>query len=226
MGLDFRTAIRISGEENRWEMPCQTVGAQMLKDLPNAMELTKAKIASHRAQILAEQNTGRLRTDYVKKWKSITPKKLLAQDGDLYICEYCPLLKALKDANSARSIFLGVTVASCDFRGKLIGSDNEWGDEITEEAYRNHTPEEMISFADRIEKRMEELRVEGLLTPDPYEAYSEEFDNDPWAKASGEVKMTPEQYAELPHWREQNGKRAIHWLRTCASFGVHMIADY
>lgn len=226
MGLDFRTAVKISDEENLWEMPCRTVGAQMLKDMPNAMELTKARIANHRKQIIECQGTGRLSTDYVKKWKSITPKKLLAQDGDLYICEHCPLLKALKNANSTKSVFLGITVASCDFRGKLISSDSEWGEEITAEAYRNHTPEEMISFADRIEKKMEQLRAEGMFTPDPYEVYSEEFDNDHWAKASGEVKMTPEQYAELPHWREQNGKRAIHWLRTCASFGVHMIADY
>ena len=149
----------------------------------------------------------------------------MAEDADRYCCDECPLLKALNGADSKGSFFLGVTVASCDYRGKRIGADGEL-DDLADEAYRDHDPEEMIDFADRMEQKLEDLRSKGLLTKDPYEQYAAEFETDPFSKLMGQKLLSEEEYDQTMHWREQNIHEAVHWLRTCAGYGAGMEASY
>jgi hypothetical protein len=39
-------------------------------------------------------------------------------------------------------------------------------------------------------------------------------------------KMSEEEYEKSLHWREENIRRAIHWLRTCAKYGIRMGTSY
>jgi len=84
----------------------------------------------------------------------------------------------------------------------------------------------MLDYAKRLELRLEWLGKDGLLTKDPYETYISEFTQDRFARVMGEAILTEEEYNQAPHWRERNIRDAVHWLRTCAGYGVHMETSY
>lgn len=40
------------------------------------------------------------------------------------------------------------------------------------------------------------------------------------------VIMNKEEYEQSLHWREKDLRLAIHWLRTCAKYGIKMSISY
>jgi len=162
---------------------------------------------------------------FIDHWLSQTLERLMASEGDKYNCETCPLLRDLAGADSQGNPFLGMLVSTCDFRGKRISADPELGD-LAEEAYAEHDPDEMLDYADRLERRLEGLRSDGMLSKGPYFQYKRDRRNDPFAEAMGEPLLSREDYARQLHWRERNIRNAVHWLRTCAGYGVRMGTSY
>ena len=162
---------------------------------------------------------------FCEYWEKQTLKKLMKKDGEKWYCATCPLLAELRGVSAEGSLFVGLTVSSCDFRGKRIGADDVLGSAVTNEAYEEHDPKQMLAFAQMLESLIEECREEGDLEKDSYEKYSKEYDESQWMQAF-EAKMTPEEYEKSMHWREENLRDAVRWLRTCARLGVHMGVSY
>lgn len=106
----------------------------------------------------------------------------------------------------------------------MIGQDDAIAIDLQEEAYNEMEPNEMLDYADRLEEEIETLREKGLITKVPYDQYSREYDEDTFPLK--DPKMSPDDYAKSLHWREENLRRAIHWLRTCAKYGIRMGTSY
>jgi hypothetical protein len=210
-----------------WEKPCRIVGASRMKDLPDFRIRAYDYLAARKDQALKElQLELRLRNQpFIDHWLKRTVEEQMAEDGGKYCCDHCPLLDELNGSDSQQSMFLGITVASCDYRGKVIGADSALGDQA-DEAYTEHDPDQMMDYADRLEQHLPILRQRGLLGKDSYERYVKNLEQDPFAKAFGERTLTRTEYDQTPHWREENILQAVHWLRTCASYDIHMHPDY
>lgn len=251
MGLDWHSQIRMTkkeriewAEENcreeleagacledvleeevpRFKKPCAIVGAPKMRERLN-FEADVEKVLEMRKKDAreAEENDHPNKT-YIEFWKNRTLEEEIEDVADKWDCENCPLLKELQGADSTNSFFIGVTVSSCDFRGKVIGSDDAILSELRESAYDEKDPVEMFDFADELEHELERLRDDGELVKDSYEKYSQE-----WDESKGpfkDPKLSPEEYEKRMHWREENIKQAIHWLRTCADYGVSMGVSY
>ena len=211
--------------------PCEKVGAKKVREIPGHINIIREILEERIAEAKSAAAEGR-RTGYVEYFLSKTPDEIIEEEMDKYVCDHCPLLAALNDANSQDSFFLGVTVSSCDFRGKMISADDEIWEPLAEEAYEEHDVEDMLEYADRLEVEIERLRKNGCLEKDSYEDYvaemkrcQEDFGSTPFANNYSEI-MSKEEYEATPHWRERNIRRAIHWLRTCSEFGVEMLTSY
>jgi len=189
--------------------PCVLVGAKKMKDSP---DFEKTAMAIFERNALTE--TGTTLEDI---------KENLAEKWD---CQNCPLLKKLQGADSRESFFLGMTVSSCDYRGKVIGSDDKIAGFLKELAYNNLTCEEMIGYAEFLEGQAKAFRQNGSFKKIPYEEYLEKFEKDPFTKFLKSSPLTETEYKKEDHWRERNLKNAIHWLRTCAEHEINMVASY
>lgn len=249
MGLDWHSSIRMTQQERedyvrryyaaelfsgenlldlverfapKSTKPCQFVGANRMRELPNFNERAKEYLDARKKQAEEEltANPKFRNQDFIDHWQNQTLEKLKIEMGDKYICDGCPFLKSLQGADSTDSPFIGLTTSSCDFRGKRISADGVLGD-ICHEAFRDQNPQEMLDFADRLEKLLEELRASGDLEKEPYEKYLEESNDNPWVGP-----LTEAEYNEEPHWRERNIREAVHWLRTSAGYGVYMTTSY
>lgn len=167
--------------------PCEQVHAQRMRSVPGFRRMSEEKLARMK-QMAEEMKQEKFpNQEFIDCWESMSLKALMDTEAEKWFCDTCPLLKALDGADSTGSIFLGATVSCCDFRGKRIGADDGLPDDIISEAYDERTPEEMLVYADKLEK---------------------------------EIRDTNES------WRNENLRDAVHWLRTCAKFGVHMGTSY
>lgn len=254
MGLDWITAIRMRHQDREdyirrfysqdlvagndlaelvahkspaWEQPCRIVGAPHMKDLPDFRNRVKVHLIMKKEQARKEMTVDPQYQNqrFIDHWLKRSLEEQMAEDGDKYCCDQCPLLLKLNGADSQGSLFIGITVSSCDFRGKRIGADSALED-LAEEAYTAHDPEEMFDYADRLESRLVQLRQLGLLTKEPFEIYVEQHQKDAFVKTFGERTLTRTEYDNKLHWREENVLQAVHWLRTCASYDIHMHPDY
>lgn len=198
-----------------------------MKDLPDFRIRAYNFLAERKEQASKElQLEPHLRNQpFIDHWLNRTVEEQMAEDGDKYCCNHCPLLDRLNGADSQGSFFLGITVASCDFRGKMVGADGALGD-LADEAYTEHDPVAMLDYADRLEAALNQLRHRGLLTKDPYERYAIQHQQDSFAQTLGERTFSRDEYSHQLHWRERNIREAIHWLRTCASYDIHLHPDY
>lgn len=211
----------------RYGSPCAHVGAPRMRDLPDFKERMRRHLEERWEQVKEEQNrdTEHRNQRFFDHWNNMTLDQLMAENEFKFCCEACPLLRDLQGADSQDSFFLGVTVSSCDFRGKRISADPELGD-LADEAFAEHDPEEMLDYAGRLERRIPFLRRQGYLDKDPYQTYSQHYRNDPFARVFGEPLLSKADYDRTLHWREQNIRDAVHWLRTCARHGVRMGTSY
>lgn len=225
LGQDMASLVERYAPETA--KPCRIVGAPFMKDLPDFRERAFKYLNERREQARKQQTADpKFRNQsFIDHWLNKTLEQQMEEDADRFCCDECPLLKALNGADSKGSFFLGVTVASCDFRGKRIGSDGELGD-LADEAYHDHDPDEMLDYAEGLEQKLKELRGKGLLKKDSYKKYAAEFEQDPYAKMLGHKLLAEEEYDLTLHWREQNILEAVHWLRTCAGYGASMEASY
>ena len=217
----------IEREAPKHEKPCRVVGAKRLKELPDFLQRMLRLLGDRKRQAEEEmKNEPQYRNErFIEYWQGMTLQQLMAENAEKYSCDDCPLLKSLEGADSCDNPFLGVTVASCDFRGKRIGSDGALG-ELADEAFAAHDSEAMLDYADRLLERLEFVRANGLLKKLSYEKYVEEHNADCFSKLLGDPLLSRAEYKKEPHWREQNVREAVHWLRTCANFGVDMESDY
>jgi len=189
-----------------YSKPCSFVGAVKMRDIPN---FEKASKEEYDLRKLSQ--------------KGVTFEEYKEAIADKWSCDHCPFLQKLQGADSRGSFFLGITVASCDFRGKLIGSDEEISERLRDLAYEDLSRERMNDYADLLELELEELRQEGALEKPSYNEYVKEYKTGGFA-ANG--MFSKKDYEKALHWREQNLKDAIRWLRTCSESGIHMRASY
>lgn len=105
--------------------PCEVVGAKHMRELPDFKERVEEHLKTRQedARKELESKGDKANMNYVNHWLGMTIEQYMEQDGDNWSCDTCPLLKELKDATSSGSMFIGITVASCDFRGKRISAD-------------------------------------------------------------------------------------------------------
>jgi len=251
MGLDWHTLVRMSRQERiewvkeyckeeleqgaslkellddeapRWKSPCSVVGAPKMKDRPTFEADIREYVERRKAEAEEAEKEGHPNKQFIEYWKNRTVEEEMKKAADKWDCENCPLLKELQGTDSTDSFFLGVTVSSCDFRGKVIGSDEAISEELRDKAYEEMEPNEMLDYADELEDEIERLREEGLLEKVPYEQYSREYDEDPFPLKP--PKMSRDEYEKSLHWREENIRKAIHWLRTCAKYGIRKGVSY
>lgn len=250
MGLDWHSVIKMTEEDKidwvnencvedldkgisyeelmeeapEYQGPCGVVGAKKMreretfeKDISEYVQ--KRKKDAREVAEREDSNTG-----YVEYWMGRTVEEEMLACADKWDCDNCPLLKDLQGADSTGSFFIGITVSSCDFRGKMISIDDAISGSLRDEAYEEKGPREMLEYADALEEEIEFLREEGLLEKQSYEDYSKKYDESTWPFK--DPKQTPEEYAKTFHWRESNLRHAIHWLRTCAKYGIQMIVSY
>lgn len=252
MGLDWHSQIRMTKEEReewvqeymqeelqqghtprelmedapKYKVPCSVVGAPRMKERATFVEDMKEEFnyMKERAQ-KQKENTGQFRNDaFIAYWEGRTIEEEIMENSERFDCKNCPFLKELQGADSSNSAFLGITVSSCDFRGKMIGSDMILDENIRDDAYEPHSPDGMLDYADDLEYEIEELRDSGYLEKEPYKDYVEEHNRVTYP--GKEPLLSEEDYLKLPHWRERNLRQAIHWLRTCAAYGVSMGTSY
>ena len=242
MGLDWHASEEITEQERhkiakeegldvedvgKFRSPCRLVNAPKAKDRPAFEQDMKERLErmQERAREEDQKEIGRKNEEFVHHWlENMTVEKLMAENADKFDCKNCPLLKDLQGADSTENLFLGVTVSSCDFRGKGIARDAMTPSEIKDKCYERHMPDEMEEFADELEKILEEGVEEGWCDKEPYEEYKKKWEESE-APFKGEL-MTKEEYESTPHWRETFWRQAIHWLRTCADYGVMMDTTY
>lgn len=229
MGLDWHCVVRVS--EDEYTTPCEKVKASRMKDRPTFVEDIEKFVKEHK------DNAYRLRMKneimgepvnfrYVEFWEKRTVEEEIEDAKDKFDCETCPLLKELQGADSLQNLFLGVTVAACDFRGKRISANEDMPDDIVAEAYEAHDCEEMLLFAEKLEQLLNKWKEEGKFTKKSYQEYIKEYEDDPLPASIKGPKLTASEYMKSPHWMEQDLADAIHWLRTCAKHGLSMRTSY
>lgn len=207
--------------------PCSKVGAQRMRDLPDFDKRIEDELARWKEKAAKEKERGEdCDSRFVDFWEKMTVEELKKLDGDKWFCDTCPFLAQLNGADATGNMFIGITVESCDFRGKRISADEVLSESLREEAYEEHDIEGMLEYADRLEEELTRLRGGPALEKQSYQDYSKEFDEDIWMQITKEPKLTEEEYEKITHWREENLLQAIHWLRTCANNGIEMRTSY
>ena len=211
-------------EAPTYMQPCYLVNAPKMKSRTSFDDFVLKEIEDHREEAIRISQQEHYNHAYVEYWKNATLESVKKDMGDKFDCENCPLLKALQGADSSESPFLGVTVKSCDFRGKVISSDGVINEQLQNMAFEDMDPNRMLEYADLLEEELERLRKDGFLNKDSYGQYCREYDEDDWPLK--DAKLSKEQYEKSMHWREENIRRAIHWLRVCSELGIHKYASY
>jgi hypothetical protein len=209
---------------SEWKHPCDIVGATKMKDRHDFDVYVQKYVDERKAQAEEGAKNDHYNQRFVEHWRNATYDSVREDMADRWDCENCPLLKKLNGADSTDNLFLGVTVSSCDFRGKRISADTAMSEYIINRAYEDMSPDEMLEYAYELEAELEMLRGSGALEKDSYKQYSDKYDTDPFPLK--DKKMTLSEYSKTLHWREQNIKDAVHWLRTCAEMGVSMTTSY
>jgi len=129
-------------------IPCEAVQAPKVKDTPD-WQKKLAEILEERKRLEIQSGRGE------NRWQKVTLEEFLRDNADKYDCEACP----------AKSEVSGAFCRPCEFRGKIIGY-MEFLDGLSEEAYGDKSPEQMLDYARRLEeKRMKALNT-GSLTAD------------------------------------------------------------
>mgnify|MGYP000861108474 CR=1 FL=1 len=237
-GLDDLTDEEVLDEYvPHYELKCKTVGALKMRQRENFDEFVWKVLCYHKgraAELRQKQKAGEeVNMHYVEYWEKMTFDEYKDKIADKYDCENCPLLRALNGADSTESFFLGVTVSSCDFRGKMIARLAGLPDELANESFREHDTGEMCDFANRLDAWLEKQRRAGRLAKEPYEKYCRSYDETASQWSNPELvemflgpRLSREEYEVLPHPTEQVIQLATHWLRTCADMGLRMITSY
>lgn len=173
MGLDWHSATRRSYEErvelarieypdlplnealdqiNEYGRPCEMVGAPKFGTHPEFATLVEENWTQRR-QYAMELRTACAKDyeDFIDYWLNRTLEAELEHQRDLWDCTRCPLLSALSGADATESFFLGITVSSCDFRGKRIQYCSILDEELQMAAFQERDPDEMIAYADQLE---------------------------------------------------------------------------
>lgn len=250
IGLDWHSAVPASAEareEHRkefpgspapeWMKPCSVVGAPKFGEretfVQDCLELleSRKKDSEERhkkwepREPMYPGDKGEKVDRYYEHWKNMTHAALMEEERDKWDCERCPLLQELRGADSRSSMFLGITVSSCDFRGKQISADDVLDEELRERAYQDQSPDEMLEFADVLEAELESQKAAGNCEKASYEQYLAEYEADTFSQMFS-PRLTEEEYEQTLHWREDSLKEAVHWLRTCAERGIKMRTSY
>lgn len=224
MGLDWHSYIEKDGEKVK---PCSLVKAPKLKELPN-YEVTLKKIYAEKMKdVQLEKEKEYPHEGFIEYWEKRILDEFIAEEGDKYDCEHCPLLYDLRGADSADSGFLGITVASCDFRGKRISTIESLPEYVKDEAYEDHDPDEMYEFAGTLSALLKEMRNDGEFVKDSYEKYVSDYQamHEVMRALAGPM-LSEEEYGKALHYDEQAMIEAIRWLKICAEKGVHMTTSY
>lgn len=118
-----------------------------------------------------------------------------AECGEEWSCDGCGLLDELK----GEEMITGMMAKDCDFRGGVIANHPLLSQELQAEAYQEErTPEEMLDYADRLEKEYKKKLKKN------YKKFLKD----------GRFYPDEEDVADI--------KAAVYWLRACAGLGVHM----
>jgi len=193
----------------RFKKPCMLVGARKWKEAPDFVEHV-ITVYEHR------KNSD----------KPLTIEQVTELLADEIACHACPFLQDLKGACVQNSPFLGLTVSSCDFRGKVVSADEGISVRFRNLAYEDLNCKEMVSFAYELEKETNRLKENECFKKISYSEYTKQFNKNSYNAFRETSPLSKESYEKALHWREQNLRDAIHWLRTCAKYGISMTANY
>lgn len=89
--------------------------------------------------------------DYAKAWLDSTREDCLSRSMGRYVVELAKVTKGVAE-------YTGIACSSLDFRGKMIGYVDGLDQELSSEAYDDHTPDECLDYADRLEEAMADTR--------------------------------------------------------------------
>lgn len=206
--------------------PCEKAGAKKMHELDDFEEITEKQFNLMKAELEKDKKKKIPHKLFIDRWDPMTLEQYRENEKDKWSCENCPLLKALNGSDSSDSFFLGMTVSSCDFRGKRISNDSAIDDNLAEEAFTPHSNRDLLDYAQRLEDCLLVLEYDGALAKDPYSVYLKEHEESPWMQMTGEKPLSEEEYEKAPHWREENIRAAIHWLLTLEEFGLDMDTSY
>ena len=243
MGLDWHAVVYDEDNES-CVSPCKHVNAPHMRDMLNFKEFVAKHVESHRAEarkILnsdaelvkqyniiqknVEQEETTREIQYAIYWLNVTMEEKLEEIAKYVDCQNCPLLQALDGANSEGSPFIGITVTTCDFRGKMIGANQYLSKEVRDEAYEDKGPSNMLMYASRIESELEQLIEDEAFEPESYEAYVREVRQ---LQGSSREILTRDEYISIYGAEREIViiRQAIHWLRTMAKMRISMRTSY
>jgi hypothetical protein len=89
------------------------------------------------------------------RYNNLTVDEVINIYANEYIVELSPYISGISNTAS-------LLCSSCDFRGKGISYSNLIGQELSEEAYLDHTPDEMINYANKLQDKLKEYNKNEL----------------------------------------------------------------
>jgi hypothetical protein len=124
----------------------EEVGAPQVGVDERATEWFRKKVYEPAKKDLDE---GRMPGHRVEFW-SRTWEELLEEHKGQHVME-------LAELKGGEASVTGIAVASVDFRGKVIGYSEGLPEELQNEAYENHTGEECVAYAQRLEEALPQV---------------------------------------------------------------------
>lgn len=210
MGLDW-CLKRIDDES---ASPLECLGAERCDpDNPKHIEICGQIIKSHRDHIVAsEKRETELNKDYVEFWSRPDSEIIGDMKGNVLVdtIDMDKFAEILPATGNPFSSMTGIEA----FRGKRIGRCDLLPEELQCEAYSDMTPEQMRSYADKLEAY--DISDESLGFD--WEEMKKQASKVGWMDLDTEI---PDGYWEISAIRE-----AIVWLRFWSQFPVKLVAWY
>ncbi|MCL6477847.1 MAG: hypothetical protein K6T65_05475 [Peptococcaceae bacterium] len=210
MGLDWHS----SGTKRRSK--CRIVGAPKGKEVPDYLHEVCRKRLEYHKEMSAKNNEN---DPYRKYWQEMTLEKLIQENAEKYVCEKCPLLRALNDADQTGSLFLGITCSSCDLRGKAVVSaleelNDEEADAMIDECYEEHDRYQMLDFALRLENLKRKHEEAGTFDLEPYDEYLARVkpEWDEYAKGLFEKEKPDKDFDVFNHELMDRAREDVFWF--------------
>lgn len=148
------------GRVSQYAKPCALVGAGRLGSRPDFRERVEEIWRCNKeaaAKLVADPAELRHYTGFVDYWYERTLEAELDSRRDRWDCDNCPLLRALAGADSVGNFFLGITVSSCDFRGKIVSNCGLLPGDVRDAAYRDRDAHSMLEYAGELESCAKDL---------------------------------------------------------------------
>jgi hypothetical protein len=204
--------------------PLVYLGAKQVdRDDPESVEAFRATVQSHLDGIAKDKPDNQ---NYVSYWQKPFETLLDENIGSILV-DTIPKENEEKIASNRGNPFVFLCGHE-SFRGKRIASGGLIGRKLSDECYKDHDPEEMLDFADRLEAEIDRKYLNRLMPA--YKRSTEISHSNLFAD-----KAKPgheDEYAELSEklddkfWQMLAVAEGVEWLRFWAKAGFSMRGDY